>query len=119
VETAVHAFFAAMNAQDADAAVALACEDVTIVLGSHELVGQQALRELALQTDPAVAFETVPVEITTEITTESATVVDVSARRVQRWRETGAVAAEERLRVRMTFDSGGAIARVELSPDRR
>jgi hypothetical protein len=115
VETAVHAFFAAMNAQDADAAVALACEDVTIVLGSHELVGQQALRELALQTDPAVAFETVPVEITTE----SATVVDVSARRVQRWRETGAVAAEERLRVRMTFDSGGAIARVELSPDRR
>jgi limonene-1,2-epoxide hydrolase len=112
VETAVRAFFAAMNAQDADAAVALTREDVTIVLGPHELVGHEALRALALQRDPAVAFETVPLEIHAP----SATVAEVRARRIQRWRETGAVAAEEELRASVTFDPGGAIVRVELTP---
>lgn len=112
METAVRAFFAAMNVQDADAAAALASEDVTIVLGPHELVGREALRELAVQTDDSLSFETVPLEI--EI--ESATVAGVRARRVQRWRETGAIAAEEELRARFTFDADEMITRVELAP---
>ena len=112
METAIRAFFAAMNVQDADAAAALASEDVTIVLGPHELFGRDALRELAVQTDDSLSFETVPLEI--EI--ESATVAGVRALRVQRWRETDAIAAEEELSVRFTFNADETIARVELAP---
>jgi ketosteroid isomerase-like protein len=112
MEASVRAFFVAMNAQDADAAAALAREDVTISLGPHEMVGHDALRDLAQQTDDALSFEMTPLEIDVE----SANVIIVRALRVQRWRETGAVAVEEELRARFTFDPGGTITQIELAP---
>jgi hypothetical protein len=62
-ETVVRSFFAAMNAQDAEAATALARADVTIALGPNELAGHDALRAMALQTDDQLAYEWVPVRV--------------------------------------------------------
>ena len=110
-EAVIAAFFAAMNAQDADAAAALTKEDVTIALGPQELRGRHALRELALQTDDQLSFELVPLRFETE----SKECVSVSARRVGRWRSTGEPAGEDNVEVRFTLDPAGTIARVELS----
>jgi ketosteroid isomerase-like protein len=109
-ETVVRAFFAAMNAQDADAAAALAREDITIALGPNEFVGSASLRELALQTDDQLTFETLPLSFEPESDTEGS----VSARRIQRWRATGDIAVEEDVQVRFELDPAGAIARIEL-----
>ena len=107
---AVRAFFAAMNAQDADAAAALVSDDVSIALGSHRVAGRSAVRELALQTDDQLTFETVPLELHAE----SDTVIAVRAQRTQRWRATGEIAAEETLHARFIFDGDGAISGIAL-----
>jgi len=107
----IRAFFDAMNAQDADAAAALVSDDVTVEIGPHRLSGRSAVRELALQTDDQLAFETALVELETETETG----IDVRARRTQRWRSTGEIAAEEELRASFTFDDGGAISRIVLA----
>jgi hypothetical protein len=110
-EAVISAFFAAMNAQDPDAAAALTREDVAIALGPHEHRGRGALRELALQTDDQLSFELVPLRFEAE----SAGCVSVSARRIGRWRSTGEIAAEEDVLARFTLDPDGTIARVELA----
>ena len=107
----VRAFFAAMNAQDADAAAALVGADVAIEIGPHGLSGRDAVRELALQTDEQLAFETVP----QDISLASDDVVEVEAIRTQRWRNTGEVAAEDNLRASFTFDTDGTISKVVLA----
>ena len=89
-EEVVTAFFAAMNAQDGDAAAALVAPTVEIALGSHVFAGQEAVRGLAGQQDPQLEFETIPVSFAGD-----GDRVEVSARRVQRWRESGDIAAEE------------------------
>jgi hypothetical protein len=109
-EAVIRAFFAAMNAQDTDAAVALTRPDVTIALGPNELAGHEALRELALQTDDQLSFELVPLRFEAESTGS----VSVSARRTGRWRSTGEIATEDDVRARFTLDPDGTIARVEL-----
>jgi hypothetical protein len=107
----VRAFFAAMNAQDAGAAAALVGDDVTIEIGPHRLSGRDAVRELALQSDDQLAFETVPLDISLA----SDHVVEVAAIRTQRWRNTGDVAAKDNLRASFTFDSDGTISKVVLA----
>jgi hypothetical protein len=109
-ETAIAAFFAAMNRHDADTAASLVVPDVEIVLGPHALTGRQAVRELAVQEDAELVFETVPVSFAAD-----GDHVDVTARRLQRWRQTGEVAVDEELQARFTLDSEGLIVRVELS----
>jgi len=106
----VRAFFSAMNDADADAAADLVSEGVQIEIGPHRLAGRSAVRELALQADDQLAFETVPLELEAE----GDTVVVVRARRTQRWRSSGEVAAEEELLARFTFDADGTIAKVAL-----
>lgn len=109
-ERAIATFFAAMNAHDADAAAALVDPNVEIVLGSRVFVGHEAIRELAVQEDAQLVFETIPV------TFEGDTAqMDVVARRVQRWRQTGEIAVDEDVHARFSLGSGGLITRVELS----
>jgi hypothetical protein len=106
----VKSFFAAMNAQDADSAAALVDASVEIALGSHVFRGREAVRELAVQQDAQLAFEFVPVTVERD-----GDRVDVVARRVQRWRDGGEIAAEEDVRVHFVLGPAGLITRVELS----
>jgi hypothetical protein len=110
-EAAIRAFFDAMNAQDADAAVALTREDVVIAFGPNEFQGHEALRELATQVDEQLSGEMTPVEFELE----SPSSVSVSARRVDRWRSTGEVATEREIQAHFALDDDGAITRVEMS----
>jgi hypothetical protein len=109
--TSIETFFSAMNTRDADAAVALADPEVEIVMGPHALTGHAALRELALQEDAQLVFETVPVTVDQE----SDTRIRVQARRTSRWRESGEVAAGEDVHVLFDLDADGRITRIELS----
>ena len=110
-EATIRAFFAAMNAQDADAALALTRADVTIALGPHELAGHEALRELALEVDDQLSVETVPVRFQVE----REGLVRVSARRIGRWISSGETAFDDDVEARFTLAADGTIARVELS----
>ena len=109
-ERAISTFFAAMNTHDGDAAAALVDPNVEITLGSQLFIGRDALRELALQKDPQLAFETVPVTFKGD-----SIHMNVEARRVQRWRHTGEIAADEDVQARFTLNSGGLITHVQLS----
>ena len=109
-EPVVRSFFAAMNAQDAEAAVALSRAEVTIVLGPNELVGHDALRALALQTDDQLSFEWIAMRVRQE----SGEQVTVEAERIQRWRATGEIASRDAAQVAFTLDASGAIARIEF-----
>jgi hypothetical protein len=109
-EEAISQFFAAMNAHDGEGAAALVDPDVEIALGPQAFSGRDAVRELAEQEHPELVFETVPVNFEAR-----ADDVHVDARRVQRWRQTGEVAAEEELQARFSFGADGLIRRVELT----
>ena len=110
-ESAIRAFFDAMNAQDADAAVALTREDVVIAFGPNEAQGHEALRELATQVDEQLSAEITPVDFELE----SPSSVRVSARRIDRWRSTGETATERDVQARFSLDADGAITRVEFA----
>jgi len=107
----VRTFFDAMNAQDADAAAVLVSDDVAVEIGPHRLAGRSAVRELALQTDDQLEFETTVLTIDAGAETE----VTARASRTQRWRSSGEVAAEEELHARFTFDGDGAISGIVLA----
>jgi hypothetical protein len=109
-EQAISRFFAAMNAHDGDAAVALVDPDVEVAFGPQVFAGREAVRELAVQVHPELVFETLPVSFDA-----NADGVDVAVRRVQHWRQTGEVAAEEDLQARFAFGPDGLIRRVELT----
>jgi hypothetical protein len=107
---AIARFFGAMNAHDGDAAVALVDPDVEIAFGPQVFVGRDAVRELAEQVHPELVFETLPVSFEA-----NADGVDVAVRRVQHWRQTGEVAAEEEMRAHFSFGPDALIRRVELT----
>jgi len=110
-ETVIAAFFAAMNEHDADTAASLVDPSVEIALGgSHVFSGREAVRELAVQEDPELVFETTPVSFDAD-----GDQVKVTARRLQRWRQSGEIAVDEDLPARFELDSAGLITRVELS----
>ena len=109
-ERAIATFLAAMNTHDGAAVAALVDPNVEITLGSQLFIGRDAIRELAEQEDPQLAFETVPVRFKGD-----SHHMNVEARRVQRWRHTGEIAADEDVQARFSLDSGGLITRVQLS----
>jgi hypothetical protein len=109
-EETISSFFEAMNAHDAEGAAALADPDVEIAFGPQAFSGRDAVRELAEQEHPELVFETLPISFEA-----SAEGVDVAARRIQRWRQTGEVAAEEQLQARFSFGPDGLIRRVALN----
>jgi hypothetical protein len=106
----VAAFFAAMNANDADGAAALVGPQVEIMFGPNTFVGRDAVRGLALQQDPQLLVETTPISFET-----AGDDVRVEARRVQRWRDSGELAGDEPLQARFALDVEGLIIRIELS----
>jgi hypothetical protein len=110
-EAAIRAFFDAMNAQDADAAVALTRDDVVVAFGPNELQGHEALRELATQVDEQLSAEITPVGFEPE----GPSSVSVSARRIDRWRSTGETATERDVQAHFSLDAAGVITRVEFS----
>jgi ketosteroid isomerase-like protein len=110
-EAAIRAFFDAMNAQDADAAVALTREDVVISFGGpNEFQGHEALRELATQVDEQLSAEITALGFEHE----APGTVLVDARRTDRWRSTGEIATEREIGARFSVDDDGQIARVEF-----
>jgi ketosteroid isomerase-like protein len=108
---AIETFFSAMNARDADAAAAVVHPDVEITLGGHALAGQAAVRELALQEDPQLVFENVPVSVDAESDTRFVVV----ARRTSHWRESGELAAQDDYQVVFDLDADGLITRIVMS----
>jgi hypothetical protein len=102
-QAAIETFFSAMNARDADAAAAVVHPDVEITLGGHALNGQAAVRELALQEDPQLVFENVPVSVEAESDTRSssrrgahrtgARAASLPPRTTIRWRSTWTLTA--------------------------
>jgi ketosteroid isomerase-like protein len=109
-EETISRFFAAMNAHDGDDAAALVDPDVEVAFGPQIFAGRDAVRELALEEHPELVFETLPVSFDAR-----SDGVDVAARRVQRWRKTGEVAAEEELQARFSFGPDELIRRVALT----
>ena len=109
-ERAIATFFAAMNTHDGDAAAALVDPNVEMTIGSELFIGRDAIRELAVQKDPQLAFETVPVAFKGD-----SNHMNVEARRVQRWRHSGEIAADEDVRALFALDSRGLITHVQLS----
>jgi len=110
-EAAIRAFFDAMNAQDADAAVALTRDDVAVAFGPNEFEGHEALRELATQVDEQLSAEITPLGFEHE----APGTVLVSARRTDRWRSTGEIATEREIGASFSLDAGGLIARIEFA----
>jgi ketosteroid isomerase-like protein len=110
-QAAIETFFSAMNARDADAAAAVVHPDVEITLGGHVLSGQASVRELALQEDPQLVFENVPVRVEAESDTRFV----VAARRTSHWRESGELAAQDDYQVVFDLDATGVITRIEMS----
>jgi len=110
-EAAIRAFFDAMNAQDADAAVALTRDDVVIAFGPNEAQGHEALGELATQVDEQLSAEITPVDFELE----SPSSVRVSARRVDRWRARARRRPSGTSRPRFSLDADGAITRVDFA----
>ena len=108
-EDVVAAFFAAMNAHDGDAAAALVDPTVEIALGNHIFAGQHAVRELATQRDPQLEFETIPLSFA-----GAGDQVEVTARRVQRWRTSGEIASEDDVHARFVL-ARGVITHVSLT----
>jgi len=100
-----------MNTRDADAAAAVVDPDVEIMLGPHALTGQAAVRELALQEDPQLVFENLPVNVEAQ----SDTRVVVAARRTSHWRESGELAAQDDYQVVFDLGADGLITRIEMS----
>jgi len=109
-ERAITTFFAAMNSHNGDAAAALVDPNVEITLGSQLFSGRDSVRELAVQKDPQLASETIPVTFKGD-----SNHMNVEARRVQRWRHTGEIAADEDVQALVSLDPGGLITRVQLS----
>src|SRR5947207_11944448 len=101
-ESVVRSFFHAMNAQDADAATALARPDVTIAFGPNQAAGHDELRSLATQTDDQLTSEWLPLRIDQDGDDQV-----VHAQRIQRWRSTGEVASEDEMQVRFELDAAG------------
>src|SRR5258708_32397950 len=109
-QTAIDAFFAAMNVRAAEPATALADPDVEIVLGPHVLTGQKAIRELALQEDPQLVFENVPVSFEAQGDAR----VAVVARRTSHGRDNGELALEGDIPVLFDLDGGGLVTRLHM-----
>ena len=69
------------------------------------------MRELALQEDPQLVFENMPVSVEAE----SDTRIIVAARRTSHWRESGELAGQDDYQVVFDLDADGLIMRIVMS----
>jgi hypothetical protein len=109
-ERTIAIFFAALNTRDVAAAAALVDPQVEMTVGSQRFTGRDAIRELALQKDAELVSETVPVAFKGDSDR-----MNVMTRRVQRWRQTGAIFIDEDVQARFSLGADGLITRVQLA----
>ncbi len=105
-------FAQALERRDTDAAALLLAEDAELVFPGTTVRGREAWRQArAGQGQPEHLTESVE----DTVFTESDETVEMTARLVQRWAESGEIANEQALRVRFRI-AGGLIARLEFVP---
>jgi hypothetical protein len=110
-EDTIRRFCEAINVHDGDTAAALADPGIVIVIGTNELDGVEALRAMAAQR-PEGLDSSVDV-----LGVEGADGrYEVTARRVQRWSETGELAVDQELSILIELNDQGLVARAELHP---
>jgi hypothetical protein len=110
-EDTIRRFFEAINEHDGDGAAALADGGILIVIGANELEGVEALRAMAARKPEGLDSSVDVLEI--EGTDGR---YEVSARRVQRWTETGELAVDQELSIVIELNDQGLVARAEMQP---
>ena len=101
-----------MNEHDPDAVAALVDPAIVIEMGPQRAEGVDAVREIASQSGPETLDSTVEI---VDLAGDGER-FDVTARRVQRWAETGELASEEKLSAVFHVDAQGLVTRAELQP---
>ncbi len=105
-------FAEALDRGDTDAAALLLADDAELVFPGTTLRGREAWRQArAGQGQPEHMTESVE----DAVFTESGETVEMTARLVQRWAESGEIANEQALCVRFRL-AGGLISRLEFVP---
>lgn len=108
-------FAQALGRGDTDAAALLLADDAELVFPGTTVRGREAWRQARAGQGQTEQHLTESVE--DAVFTESDSTVEMSARLVQRWAETGEIANEQALRVRFRV-AGGLISRLEFIPGR-
>jgi hypothetical protein len=110
-EDTIRRFCEAINEHDGDGAAALADPGIVIVIGPNELDGVEALRAMAAQR---------PEGLDSSVDVLGIEGADgryaVTARRVQRWAETGELALDQALRIEIELNDHGLVSRAEMHP---
>jgi len=104
VPPVIRSLFEAMNVHDADAAAAAVDPNIEILVGPHVVTGVEAIREFALQDDPAL-----DVVNTVSSCEERDGELHVNVHRVTHWRESGQLSSEEDLIMSFTLNPDGRI----------
>jgi limonene-1,2-epoxide hydrolase len=110
-EDTIRRFCEAINTHDGDGAAALADPEIVILIGTHELDGVEALRAMAAQRPEGLDSSVDVLGI------EGADgKYEVTARRVQRWEETGELVVDQELSIAIELNDEGLVARAEMHP---
>src|SRR5262245_45579068 len=108
-EDTIRRFCEAINLHDGDGAAAVADPSIVIVIGTNQLVGVEALRAMAAQRPEGLDSSVDVLGI------EGADGhYEVTARRVQRWTETGELAVDQELSIAIELNDDGLVARAEM-----
>jgi hypothetical protein len=110
-EDTIRSFCDAISAHDGDGAAALADPSIVIVTGLNELEGVEALRAMARQRPEGLDSN---VEVFGIDGADGR--YEVTARRVQRWMETGELAVDQELSILVDLNDQGLVARAEMRP---
>jgi len=110
-EDTIRRFCEAINEHDGDTAAALADPSIVIVIGPNELDGVEALRAMAAQRPEGLdsSVDVLAVE-------GAGGRYEVTARRVQRWTESGELAVDQELSIDIELNDDGLVARAEIRP---
>lgn len=108
----VERFVQALDDGDDDAAAALLAEDAELVYPGETVRGREAWRQGRASQERSTQLAERVEDVSLA---ESDAVVEMTARLVQRWTETGEIAHEHPIRVRFAL-ADGAIERLEFLP---
>jgi hypothetical protein len=104
VPAVITALFDAMNRHDADAAAAAVDADIEIEFGRHRVFGVEAIREFAMQDEPALHI------VNTAVSCEQQDGrLNVLVRRVSHWRESGELSSEEEISMSFELTPAGLV----------
>ncbi len=106
-------FAAALDRRDDDAAALLLAEHAVLVYPGETVDGRDAWRRARAEQPQASDLDEA---VEDAVFTESDGTVEMTARLVQRWAETGETANEMRVRIRFRV-TDGLVSRLEFLPD--